>query len=734
MTKLSAYWGSGPTTGIHGNSARIAFRVMWALWIGLSLVYARVYWNLAVPSGHPAQAWVLDSAFVIQGLAVGIYVSRQRFTSCAQAIIQSASTAVAVVALPATFLVVTLTEITTRLHSVYVLVYPFDLGYVATNGLQFGYVATVLLWSGIVGGTTLGILRWRTLQDGPLAALSEPSWKRYLRSAMPLIAGIVLCSWLTGVLDWYREWHPYPYLNDRLLAQVLLGIAGIFSVALWPVLSRKPEPLDKKRRILRSLKIAILSVTIVAGVVSIAGVFGIVPIAFFYFPFVFLYYFRFYLVPCLLWAASYEYSRPQRRDTRIDTRPSRRFGSNAAIACLAVSGQGAALLLGLLATAPVALGIHGIGCSTVQNASADLYWFLQAYKGLRSEVRFEKGMVLRPSSDARVCLILNDAQVAQLDEPKQITQGYVAAVYVWSWLIDPDAWESERARNIRKQLMRLLGRDFSTYDELREWGRKNSKYLAWSGTDIRLEVRQPEDEFSSERLSDSFLFAGNPIFTNIRDPYANARPPNAPATPPHFFSNEPFNVFPALPSWSYFEDFVDREARARALKLDAAACIEIVTGEQQRRVQKYLHDMVGQDFSIWTEWKAFFDQIPRPNPWQLRREDAENWANILKAQPNLFRSFQGGTGTSFSSADEFIQWLQDPKNARYDEWERAEAVFAAVGDGPDLARSRQPAIDWLKAITKERFDSAEACEQWWRENHANLELSDDGQFLVVKSK
>jgi hypothetical protein len=81
------------------------------------------------------------------------------------------------------------------------------------------------------------------------------------------------------------------------------------------------------------------------------------------------------------------------------------------------------------------------------------------------------------------------------------------------------------------------------------------------------------------------LFGGLPLYANVREPYPVARPNSAPALAPAIFSEESANTFPALPSRSFFPLFGDREVRFRGLKLDAAACIEIATGEQQRRVQ-----------------------------------------------------------------------------------------------------------------------------------------------------
>src|SRR5258708_1457709 len=86
---------------------------------------------------------------------------------------------------------------------------------------------------------------------------------------------------------------------------------------------------------------------------------------------------------------------------------------------------------------------------------------------------------------------MNHKEMASLQDPKQLTLGYTEAARSWYWLIDPDEWESTRTKEIRLELARLLGRDFSSYAELKEWWERNNQHLFWSGTDERLEVREP---------------------------------------------------------------------------------------------------------------------------------------------------------------------------------------------------------------------------------------------------
>ena len=134
------------------NSAVNSYRLVWGLWIGLSLVYTAGYWHLAVLSGRLLQGRVLASAFLTQALLVPAYTWREKFSSCAGAAIQAASAAVSIVGIPAILLA--LTESFSRpagLNPHY-----FDFAYANTYGLQFGYVTTILVLSGIAGGTFLG--------------------------------------------------------------------------------------------------------------------------------------------------------------------------------------------------------------------------------------------------------------------------------------------------------------------------------------------------------------------------------------------------------------------------------------------------------------------------------------------------------------------------------------------------------------------------------------------------
>jgi hypothetical protein len=92
---------------------------------------------------------------------------------------------------------------------------------------------------------------------------------------------------------------------------------------------------------------------------------------------------------------------------------------------------------------------------------------------------------------------------------------------------------------------------------------------------------------------------------------------------------------------------------------------------------------------------------------------------------------QGETGLSYLRVEDFIEWLQNPENTRYEEWENAGVAFN-VYDDPELLPKRKSALFWLKAITGQTFDSQEKWLQWWQANRSKLVLSQDGIELVSR--
>jgi hypothetical protein len=722
------------------KSAVNSYRLVWGIWFGLSLVYTAVYWQLAVLNGRLLQGCVLASAFLIQALLVPAYTWREKFSSSAGAAIQAASAAVGVVGIPGTVLAVTESSLRpSGLNSNY-----FDFAYTETHGLQFGYVTTILVLSGIAGGAALGILRCRILQAEALRANTPPDfevsrswWNRYLRSALPWAATATLCSWLVEAFLWATRPPPgwwYPYQND-LPAEVLLGIGGLLFIAPFSIRARGVEAGSRALRILNYFFIAMRSVAIFAAVKAVPW--------FFWALGVFAGYCVILAPPCLLWAILYERSGPlpkksaQPSQEKSNPPHLRRKGmSNRTIVGISAAGMACALSIGMVATAPISLMAHGIGCLTVDGGmGANVYWFWKAYKGIGSEAHMGTEMIVRPSAARSMCLILTERAVDEIDDPKQITNGYVGAARIWAWLIDSEQWDGERSKQIRSQLTRLLGRDFSSHDELETWWRTSGEQLAWSGTGELLEIRQPKVAVYPEP-PDNYL-RGPYVIVPFTDPRFEV---------PEFFGPDPFGVskFPLdgyqRSSWDEFRLYGDREARLRGLKLDTEACIEILTGEQDRRVQEYLHNVIGQNFSTYTAWRDFFSQSPRRNPWRLRRDQVAGLIKLLQedwigpgAEKAHVANLQAQTGLNYSNAEDFINWLRNPENTRHEEWEIAQSVFGNAYDDPELHR-RRDALIWLKVTTGQTFDSPEDWVRWWHSNHSNLILSASGTKLVAKAK
>jgi hypothetical protein len=150
-----------------------------------------------------------------------------------------------------------------------------------------------------------------------------------------------------------------------------------------------------------------------------------------------------------------------------------------------------------------------------------------------------------------------------------------------------------------------------------------------------MEIREPKQHVDSEP-SDDYL----------REPYVHLPYPSKYYIAPEFFGHEPplpftfggnFSPMVRKASWPEFPLYGDPEARLRGLRLDAAGCIEIVTGEQQLRVQEYLHKVIGGDYSTYTEWRDFFAQSPRRSPWAVRRREVAGLVALLQGS----RSYLG---------------------------------------------------------------------------------------------
>ena len=701
-----------------------SYRTVWGLWIVCNLVHAFVYLQIAVSAARIPQGLLFASALLLQAIGIPLYVSRREFTSQAQAVIRSAAAAVAFDGLAASILILIGNRFGTIASS------PGGL-----DPLQSGYTATILLLSGLAGATALGTLRWRILQMQQVQPAVQPLeswWRQYLWSAVLWTAAVTVYYWVISAGLWaagdFDARSGLPYL-------VPLTAAGLLLIAPIPILSSTREGEGPQKRILRYLKYSLAALFVALGLASpfLLGIW------FLYFPLVFLKYAVLFSPPFLSWVVLYV--RYVQAPTQTTGPPAQRVSSyqpvrlarpNSRIVWWSAAGQIGALLAGLSSTVPASLGFRGIGCQSVSPTDTTQYWFWKAYKGFASEVNSGGRIILRLAVDRKACMSLNEQATASMNDPRLISDGYVAAARAWAWLIDPEQWGSERTRQIRRELTRLLGRDFSSYQELEVWWQNNQK-LVWSGTGELLEVRKwdslvPEnhDVYQLRQLDVGRIVGQSHLFgqNRLSEPWA--------------FGPKPAGGVSNYPEFTALS--FDNEARFRAMRLDVADLIVILSGEQQRRIEGYLRSRFNQDFSTREEWRKFFAQIPRPYPWRMTRSEALEWISFIQVDGDKpafriqsVRNLQAKTGMSYSSQEDFMVWLQNPENTLGEEWGKGENILAAY-DGPEPFSPKRLALAWLKLLTDQTFDSPELWVQWWEKNHSNLVLSTDGRKLVTRTQ
>jgi hypothetical protein len=696
-----------------------SYRTVWGLWIACNLVHAFVYLQIAVSPARIPQGLLFASLLLLQAVGIPLYLSRKEFTSKMETVIRSTAAAAAFDGLAASILILTGNRFGTIAPS------PGSL-----DPLQPGYIATILLLSGLAGATALGTLRWRILQMQQVQPAVQPLkswWRQYLWSGVLWTAAATVYCWVISV----ARWAAGDFDSRSFILYVIpWAAAGLLLIAPIPIFSPAREGEGPQKRIWRYLKYSLAVLFVALGLASpfVMGIW------FLYFPLFFLGYAAVFLPPLLSWVVLYvRYVQTPMQTTappaqRVSAyQPLRLARPSSRIVWWSAAGQIGALLAALSSMVPASLGFHGIGCRSVSPTDATQYWFWKAYKGFASEVNSGSRMILRPAVNPKACMFLDERSKAFINEPRVISDGYVAAARAWAWLIDPEQWDSERTRQIQKELTRLLGRDFSSYQELEAWWNQNNQNLVWSGSGELLEVRKRDSQVpenhdvyqlrqldvgrivGQSRLSEPWTFGPKPVGGFSSYPYVNAFP-------------------------------FDNEARFRAMKLDVADLIVIVSGEQQRRIEEYLHSRFKQDFSTKEEWLKFFAQIPRPYPWRVTRVEAQEWIGSLRVfgdklafRSQSVRNLQFQTGLTYSNLEDFMVWLENPENTRGEEWSKGEQVVRDAYDYPGPFSSKCLALDWLKLLTDQTFDSPEQWVQWWEKNHSNLVLSADGRKLVTKN-
>jgi hypothetical protein len=693
------------------NSTVGALRLLWALWIGMSLVYAAGYFRVAVLGGRYSQGVFLASLPVLQAIWIPAYVWQKEFRSAAEAMIRSAAAAVAIAAIgEAAFLMTAAAFGGVR-------------SYWDSDRLHSDYVLTVLLFAGLATGPALGILRWRVLQRQRWVQanprISDSRCSKYLRSAVLWIASATVFVWL---IEWLRS-RVFSWQTSFLVWEVSLGIMGLVLIAPIPIISPPPAQTTRWKATRRYSGFAGLVIAAIWGFLffrSIAARSYFVIFVIGAFPFLCVFW-----IACFFWASLYVWSGQFPAAASLPgnapvSHPLARL-AEWKIVGLAALGQIGALLAGLLATAPPALGFRGIGCLNVYSSKASEYWFWKGYKGISSEVSLDDRIILRPTVDSSVCVSI---PTQGMNDPPSIEWGYHYAARSWFWLVDPEQWQSERTQQIRNELARLLGRDFSSYDELRSWWEQNSESLVWSSEHQLLELPET-DEWN---LANSYAYrqqhprVGLSVVEEVHE------------LGPQWLWGYGYGFDPAPADRT--AALHDREARLRGLKLYVADSIEILTGERQRRAHEFLRNLTGSDFETEDEWRKALDRIRPSNTPHMSLFEAQDLVSFIHRTRNTAQEaktlaeLQKRTGLDYANLEDFVRWLENPENTRSNDWEKASGM---VGDLciDDHGQIRCPirTLAILKELTGNTFDSPQEWVNWWHDNRTKVVLSVDGRTL-----
>ena len=718
---------SNPIAGASRKSAVSAFRAVCGFWLGMSIVYLVGYLHVAVLGGRYGQGLLLASLPILQAIWISAYVWLKEFRSETEAMIRSAAGAAALAGIS---------------EGLFLLTARFFGGFRSSwdsDRLQLSYVLTVLLLSGLAGGTALGILRWRVLQGQQrlqaTARISDSWWGNYLRSAVLWIASATVFAWLTEWLCLHlfsSSQGNFPYWG---ILFVLFGAAGLLLIAPIPVVSPPLTDTDRRKLTWKYSKFAALVLVAIWGFLVMIGISArnffvvfVIEAA----PYLFLLW-----VACFFWAFLYGWSAqfPAAASLSEHAPVSRRPARVAELTIISFTalGQIGALLAGLLATAPVSLGVHGIGCLNVYSSMPSEYWFWQGYKGISSEVTIENRIVFRPAADSSACV---STPTQGMNDPPSVEVGYLSAARAWFWLIDPEQWASDRTSQFRREIARLLGRDFSSYDELRSWWEQNSGSLVWSAQDQLLEVHKV-DQWG---LASPYTYhqqhpgARRSVVEQVRE------------RGPQWFGASGPDPVPSATGRDFDDQFLspafDLEARLRGLKLYLADSMEVLTGERQRRTREFLRNITERDFATENEWQNALDQIRSTNPWQMSLFEAQDWVSLIRKNRNTIREagtlagLQKKTGLNYASLEDFVPWLENPENTRAQDWEKASAMIndLCLDDRGYQYHCPLRTLATLKELTGKTFDSTKEWVRWWQDNRANLVLSEDGRRLVTKSK
>ena len=697
------------------------FRVVAAFWIGMGLICSAVYLHFAVLGGRYVQGFVLAFLPVLQAIVTSIYAWRKRFSTKAEALIRSAVGAVAIAGI---------CDSVFQFATIYLRSFrsPWDI-----HRIHVEYVVAILVVGGFAGGSVLGILRWRILEQGPQTRkiVSAPAWGNRLLSFSVWIAIVAVIGWLMELIS------SDLYSNQYDGAKLFITLLGLVLIAPIPIFSPVRNESDRWKLTLRYSKKAALIVAIIWGLVFFFGlVLGSYLLA--GGAIVWLPYFSIFLILCFFWA--YLFARSAQLHTKTTVPGNLSVPASAArpdgwiLVSLACIGQAVALLAGVFALAPPSLGLAGIGCLSVYSTQPTDYWFWQGYKGISSETPIDGKIMFRPAVDPSVCVVFSPQKMY---DHSTIQWGYMSAANAWFSLIDPEQWESKRNRRIRDEFARFVGRDFSSYDELRSWWDQNNGSLIWSGKDRTLELRQPDEWEQADpyllrthRPTQGWISLVQKIHNDGPDwivPFQKGADPMPVSTEREFDD-------------TMLSANCDREARLRGLKLYVTDGIEVLTGRQQSRAEAFLRHLTGKDLDTIGEWMESLNQLQSQNPWRISPSFAQDLLRGIYRNKHTSREaytladLRERTGLDYSQVEDFIPWLENPENTRGDEWEKAQLMVQDLCLEDVGGHCPRIALETLQQLTGKTFASPEEWEQWWNQNKADIILSADGRTLTVRTK
>lgn len=456
----------------YRHSAVVQFRVVAGLWIAVGFACSVIYLHYAVLGGRYFQGAILASLPVVQSVGTSIYPWRKRFSTQPEATIRTAVNAVVIAGV---------CELVFQFSVMYLHSFrsPWDI-----HRIQVDYVVAVLTVGGFAAGSVLGMLRWRIQEQSPQTSkfltTSNAAWGN------PILSLSIWISMMT-VAGFLMDWILFDlYSNTYGAEKVFFTFFGLVFIAPIPLFSPVRKEINRLKLTLRYWKRSALIIGTIWVVLFVVG-FLIRWIILIGAAINGLPYFGLFLILSFLWAYLFAHSAqlPTAQALENGPAPVARVRSDGWIlVALVAIGQFGALFSGVLALEPAALGFAGIGCLSTYSSNPVDYWFWKGYKGISSETNVNGNIMFRPAIDPSVCVTFSPEKMYDHDV---IQAGYLFAANSWFSLIDPEHWESERSRQVRTELDRFIGRDFSSYDELQSWWKQNSTLLIWSGKDQALE-------------------------------------------------------------------------------------------------------------------------------------------------------------------------------------------------------------------------------------------------------